>query len=336
MSKRDYYEILGLTKTATADEIKKSYRKLAMTHHPDKGGDAEAFKEITEAYEVLSDDEKKQKYDRYGHAGPQQAYDPMTDFMRKTGFGFGGKQQNKGQNMNLTVKLTLEEIFNGTTKKFKYTKKTDCKPCSNKGGLGVKPCSHCNGAGVVMEVFRTPFGEIRNASPCSVCQGEGNTYETTCITCGGNGTINGDEHIDVNIPMGVAEGMSFVMQGKGHSVKNGVAGDLIITIVESKHDKFFRVGNDLKIKLSLDYYQLVLGDKVEIPTIDGGKIRATINPYTKVNEILRVPTKGMRQLNSNNRGDMLIEIDLNIDDKISTEELDIIKQLKNIKEKVVS
>jgi molecular chaperone DnaJ len=334
MSKRDYYEVLGITKTATADEIKKAYRKLSKQTHPDVGGDAEAFKEIAEAYEVLSDDNKKSKYDVYGHAGPQQqAYDPMQDFMRRSGFGM---RQNKGQNMNLTVKLTLEDIFNGVTKKFKYHKRGDCGTCSNKGGTGVKPCSHCNGAGVVMEVFRTQFGEIRNASTCEVCQGSGNTYETICHTCGGEGTINIEEQIEVNVPSGVVDGMAFVMQGKGHSIKNGTAGDLVITIIELRHDKFLRVGNDLKIKVPLEYYQLILGDKVEIPTIEGGKIRATVNPYSKVNEILRIPTKGMRQLNSTNRGDMLLELGLIVDSTIGTEELELINQLKNLKGKVAS
>ena len=333
MSKRDYYEVLGITKTATADEIKKSYRKLAMTHHPDKGGDETVFKEIAEAYEVLSDNDKKIKYDTYGHSGPQPAYDPMQDFMRRSGFGM---RQNRGQNMNLTVKLTLEEIFNGVEKKFKYMKKGDCAPCSNKGGTGVKPCSNCNGAGVVMEVFKTPFGVIQNASTCEVCQGSGNTYDSVCHTCGGEGTVNIEEQIEVNVPSGVVDGMSFVMQGKGHSIKNGVAGDLIITIIELRHEKFLRVGNDLKVKIPLEYYQLILGDKVEVSTIEGGKIRATVNPYSKVNEILRIPTKGMKQLNSNNRGDMLLELDLTVNDNISGDELELIKQIKNLKEKVAT
>ena len=333
MSKKDYYEVLGLTKGATSDEIKKAYRQLCKIHHPDVGGDESLFKEIAEAYEVLSDNAKKIKYDKYGHAGPRQSYNPMEDFIRRTNFA---TQQNKGQNMNLTVKLTLEEIFNGVVKKFKFTRKGECGTCSTKGGVGIKSCSNCNGNGVIVELFSTPFGEIRNATSCPVCQGGGETYETTCHTCGGDGVVNATEEIEVNVPSGVLDGMSFLMKDKGHCTRNGVAGDLIITIIELRHDKFLRVGNDLKFKIQLEYHQLILGDKVEILTIDGGKIRATINQFTKVNEILRIPNKGMKLLNSNNRGDLLLEIDLIVNDKIGHEELEIIKQLKNLKEKVAT
>ena len=339
MSKRDYYEVLGIAKTATTDEIKKAYRKLAMTHHPDKGGDAEQFKEIVEAYEVLSDDSKKQNYDRFGHAGPQQSSgNPMEDFLRRSGFDFGGnrRQQRRGPNMNLTVKLSLEEIYTGCTKKFKYNRKTECTACDNKGGTGVKACTTCQGSGVIMEVMNTPFGQIRNAAECHACHGEGSTVENICTTCAGEGTVNKEEFIDVNVPSGVVDGMMFGMQGKGHATKNGTSGDLIISVMELRHDKYVRSGNEIRTKVELGYHQLVLGDKVEVPTIEGGKIRVIINPYTKVSEVLRIQNKGLKQLNSETRGDMLLEIDLVMDKKMSDEELELIKQLKNLKEKVAT
>jgi molecular chaperone DnaJ len=338
MSKRDYYEVLELTKPSTSDEIKKKYRKLAMTHHPDKGGDEAIFKEIVEAYEVLSDKDKKAKYDKYGHEGPQQQFghDAMSEFLRRNGFARNGQRIAKGSNMNLTVKLTLEEIYGGVTKKFKYVRKVECSGCDNKGGTGAKQCDSCQGSGMVIEVITTPFGQIRNATECNSCGGQGTTYETMCNTCAGEGVVDKEELIDVNVPSGVIDNMMFGMEGKGNAVKNGVAGDLIITIIELRHDKFVRNGNDIKIKVPLNYYQLILGDKTEIQTIDGGKIRVTINKFTKVNEILRVQGKGLKHLNSDTRGDMLLEIDLIVDDKISDKEIEIIKELKNIKENIAT
>jgi molecular chaperone DnaJ len=338
MQKRDYYEILEVDKSASSDEIKKQFRKLSKVHHPDKGGDAEKFKELNEAYEVLSDKDKREKYNKYGHDAPQQqggGFDGMAEFMRRNGFNVNGSRLSRGSDISLTIKLTLEEMFNGVDKKFKYKRKDACSSCNNKGGTGQKKCTTCKGSGMVFEVIQTPIGYMKNGTTCHACNGEGSTFETMCLTCGGNGVVSAEEMLDLNIPAGIADGMQFLMQGKGSSTKNGVPGDLVITIVEIKHDIFIRVGNDLKVKIPVEYHQLILGDKIDIVTIDGGKIRATINPFTKVNDVLRIPSKGMKVLNGNNRGDLLIEIDLVVDNKISSEELEIINQLKKLKEKVV-
>ena len=336
MSKRDYYEILGVEKTATPEDIKKVYRKLAMTNHPDKGGNEETFKEIVEAYEYLSDADKRAKYDRYGHAGPQQGHDSVAEFFRRNGFGPNAKRQRKGPNMNLTVKLTLEEIYSGVVKKFKYNRKVECTTCSNKGGTGTQVCQSCQGSGIVMEIINTPFGQMRNGVECHVCEGEGTTFETACTTCSGEGTVNKEELIDINAPSGVSDGMMFGMQGKGHSIKNGVSGDLVITIMELRHDKYVRNGNDLKAKIQLEYDQLILGDKVEVSTIEGGKIRVQILPFTKINETLRISNKGMKLMNASGRGDMFLEIDLVINKNMKESELEAIRELKKVKEKLAT
>jgi len=337
MSKRDYYEVLGVEKTATPDDIKKVYRKLAMSNHPDKGGDEEKFKEIVEAYEHLSDTDKRAKYDRYGHAGLNQPTgDSMADFFRKHGFNPNGARQRIGPNMALTVKLTLEEIYTGCVKKFKYNRKVECTTCSNKGGTGIKSCSSCQGTGMVMEIINTPFGQMRNAVECHECDGIGSTFETACTTCSGEGTVNKEETIDINVPSGVIDNMMFGMQGKGHSIKNGTTGNLIITIMELRHDKYVRSGNDLRAKIQVEYDQLILGDKIEVSTIEGGKIRVQIAPFTKINETLRISGKGMKQLNIDTRGDMFLEIDLVINKNMREEEIEAIRELKKLKEKLAT
>lgn len=340
MAKRDYYEILGVDKNSTQDDIKKAYRKLAMTHHPDKGGDDELFKEITEAYDVLSDKDKRHKYDLYGHQEPNRggAYDPMADFLRRSGMaGFNRQNQvNRGPDMQLVVKLTLEEIHNGTTKKYKYQRNDSCTTCSGKGGTGIKVCTTCQGSGVIMEVIRTPFGEIRNAQSCPSCLGEGSTYEHVCNDCSGSGTKLIDDSIELGIPAGVMDGMKMIMQGKGHAAKNAIAGNLIISIMELPHQHFIRVGDDLKIKVKLTYPQLILGDKVETPTIEGGKIKVNLPELSKVGTTLRIPNKGMKQLNGNGRGDLLFEVDLYIPKTISDEEKDLVIELKKVQDKVAT
>lgn len=338
MSKKDYYEILGVNKQATQEDIKKSYRKLAMTHHPDKGGDAELFKEITKAYEVLSDETKRRNYDQYGDEnGRASHYDPMEDFLRRSGMaGFSTRRTPTGPDMNLLVKLTLEEIHTGTVKKYKYQRNETCKPCSGKGGLGTKTCQNCNGSGLIVNVIRTNFGEIRNAEVCNTCNGEGLTYETVCNSCNGNGVTLIDDNLELNIPAGVSDGMRMVMQGKGHAAKNAVAGNLIISIQELPHDRFIRINDDLKTRIKVKYYQLILGDKIETLTIDGTKIKVTLPEYTKVGTTLRLPNKGLKNINSNFTGDMLIDIELDVPTEISPEEKSIIEQLKNLDTKLAN
>jgi molecular chaperone DnaJ len=332
MNKKDYYEILGVTREATQEEIKKSYRKKAMQHHPDKGGDQDVFKEIAEAYEVLSNEDKKSRYDRYGHTDPNQSFknrgEPFDIFNM---FNKNRPIYKKGDDLNLLLKLTLEDILNGVKKKFKYNRKDTCKPCNGHGGSGQKKCNTCGGSGQVVETIETPFGYIRNMSSCTTCDGNGFTNETNCDTCGGSGTINIEEIIELDIPHGVVDGMRMTLNGKGNAIKNGITGNLNVTIQELPHEKYVRVGNDIKRSLKLTYPQLVLGDKVELETIDGTKIRITINELTNVGETLGIKGKGLKQLNSQNRGDLLLNIELELPTSISDEEREIIKSLKNLK-----
>jgi molecular chaperone DnaJ len=346
MNKRDYYEVLGLNKNATKEEIKKSYRKKAMENHPDKGGDEAAFKEIAEAYETLSDENKRNMYDTYGHNQPKGqpfggGFDPINEFFKNaTGFNpFGnsfGHRQKKGGDLNLTVKLTLEEIFNGVVKKFKYKRKETCTTCSGAGGNGKKTCGNCQGAGMVAQVINTPFGQIRNASECPVCMGEGSTYDTVCKKCNGDGVTDFEENVEINIPHGVPDNAKMMMNSKGNSIKGGINGDLIITINELPHANFFRNGNDLKLNLKLTYPELYLGCKAETPTIDGGKIRINIEPLTNVNQTLRIGNKGLRQMNTNFRGDMLIVTDLKMPEKLNDEETKLLEELKKLTERVAT
>lgn len=342
MSKRDYYEVLGISKTASQDEIKKAYRKKSMETHPDKGGNENEFKEVAEAYEVLSDTSKKENYDRYGHNAPKgpnfnggdNPFDMFNDFFSSFSFNGGQKNFRKGDTLNLSLKLTLEEIFNGVTKKIKYKKKSSCNTCSGSGGLGRRVCQTCNGSGTVIQIINTPIGQIRNSTACHACNGDGNTYEKICNSCSGNGTVDAEDIIDIQIPHGVLDSTRFVISGKGNSIRNGSNGDLIVTLFESSHDRFLRVGNDLKVTIKLTYPQLILGDKVEVTTIEGSKIRIDVEPFTKVNDVLRIASKGMKQMNSQARGDMLISIDLLMPTNITDEEKNLIFSLKNLEEKV--
>ncbi len=338
MAKRDYYDVLGLTKTATQDEIKKAFRKKAVETHPDKGGDENLFKEIAESYEVLSDEDKKRQYDTYGHNTPKQgpSGDPFQDLFRRSGFNpfAQGSVTRPGTNMNLTLKLALEEIFTGTSKKFKYKRNVHCKPCSGKGGTNVKTCTTCGGSGAVREIINTPFGQIHSAVTCNVCGGQGFSYESICVSCAGEGVNSIDESVDIQIPSGVVENMSMVLSEKGHAVKNGGVGDLIISILEIPHENFIRTGNDLKFSVKLTYPQMVLGDKIDVNIIEGGKIRIQITEYTKVGDIFKIPSKGMKLLNTGTRGDLLVIVDLLMPNKIDSEERKLIEELKKINQKI--
>ena len=330
MSKRDYYEVLGVNKNATADEIKKAYRKLAKEHHPDKGGDETLFKEISEAYDVLSDSNKKARYDQFGHNDNRGNYDDMhSGFQDMFGQFFRQRQKAErvGENMTLTVKLTLEEIFEGVKKKYNYTRNVSCTDCSGHGGTEPQECTTCNGSGYIRHVTRTPFGFMEQTSDCHVCGGTGTTFKHVCKTCEGQGLVKKQELVEVDIPTGIQDGMAFVMSGKGHGIKSGREGDLIIRISEIPHDKFTRVGSELKMKLKLQYHQLVLGDKVDINTIEGGTIRIPISEYSQVGQNLRIPFKGLRELNTDKRGDLIVSLDIDmpksLDDSVKATIIDL-------------
>lgn len=334
MAKKDYYGILGVEKSASAEDIKKAYRGLAKKYHPDKTkGDKaleEKFKEVAEAYEILSDPDKKTKYDTFGHNDDSSAG-------RSSGFGgFGGfgdffnsrRQVKRGENLNLSVKLTLEEVYSGTKKQFKYDRDEACATCSGHGGTDFENCTSCNGKGFTVTHVRASFGVLQQTVECTKCDGTGLIPKNKCADCNGSGVIEIEETIDINIPKGVQNGMAFVMDGKGHAIKGGEAGDLIITIVELPHKSFTRVNGDLKMILPLSYPQLVLGDKVEISTIEGTRIKMTIPPHTDAGSTLRVPSKGIINYLEKERGDLLITVELKLPKKISQETKDLLEKLK--------
>jgi molecular chaperone DnaJ len=335
MSKRDYYEVLGVSKNATAEEIKKAYRKLAKEHHPDKGGDETLFKEISEAYEVLTDSNKKVKYDRFGHDDNRGNHDDMFGGFNDI-FGQYFRQrpiERVGENMTLTVKLTLEEIFEGVKKKYNYSRNVSCTDCSGHGGTEPQECTTCNGSGYIRHVTRTPFGFMEQTSDCHVCSGTGTTFKDECKTCKGQGLVKKQELVEVDIPTGIQDGMAFVMSGKGHGIKSGREGDLIIRISEIPHDKFTRVGSELKMKLKLQYHQLVLGGKVDINTIEGGTIRIPITEYSQVGQNLRIPFKGLRELNTDKRGDLIVSLDIDMPKTLDDSVKAVIIDLKEAHEK---
>lgn len=344
MSKRDYYDVLGIKKGASSDEIKKAYRKLAKEYHPDKGGDEQKFKEISEAYETLSDSNKKANYDQFGHSGPQRGGGPFGGFRNPFGGGFGGgfggyhnePQIRVGSDMSLVLKLSLEETFTGVKKTYKYNRKVSCKSCSGHGGEDVKTCSVCEGSGRTINVIKSPMGIIQQIVTCQACEGLGKTYTKACNTCNGNGVVDSVETIEVDVPAGVMDGMTFVMEGKGHGVKGGVEGDLHIKIHELTHKIFTRSGADLKLTLKLSYPQLVLGDKVEIDTIEGTKIRVTIPEHSEVGSNLRIPFKGTKQYGRETRGDVLITLGVEIPKKLDDDTKALIIDLKEKLDKNVA
>ena len=342
MSKKDYYEVLGIKKGASASEIKKAYRTLAKELHPDKGGDENAFKEVNEAYEVLSDSDKKRKYDQFGHEDPRGGGNDPFGFggFRNPFGGFNGFQQQHpaerfGDNMNLLIKLTLEEIYTGVKKTYKYTRNGTCTTCSGHGGTDIDDCTTCNGSGVHVRVLQTPIGMMQQSMPCPTCSGIGKTYKVQCGVCHGHGTKTIEETIDVDIPSGVQEGMTFVMSEKGHGVKSGKCGDLLINIQEIKHKQYERSGNDLKLNLKLNYPLLILGGKVEVETIDGGKIRVSIPEYSDVGSHLRIQKKGMKFYGQDQRGDVIITLNVEIPKDLDDDTKALLIDLKEKLEKNV-
>ncbi len=360
MSKRDYYEVLGLQRNATEAEIKKAYRKLALKYHPDKNPDdkqaEDNFKEAAEAYEVLSDANKRNRYDQFGHAGIGGAAGTsgysmsMDDIFSQfgdifgdafggafSGFGgFGGGRQgrrrrvNRGSNLRVKVKLTLEEIANGAEKKIKVNKYVGCDSCNgtgSKGGSSYSTCSTCNGAGQVTRVTNTFLGQMQTSSACPSCGGEGQTIVNKCPSCAGDGIVKGEEIITINIPAGVEDGMQLSMNGKGNEgARGGVPGDLIILVEEIEHDHFERDGVNLLHDAYISISDAALGATIEIPTIDG-KARIKITPGTQAGRVLRLKGKGLPAINSYGTGDLLININVWTPKNLSKEEKQILEKL---------
>jgi molecular chaperone DnaJ len=359
MAKRDYYEVLEVSKGSSPEEIKKAYRQQALKHHPDRNpGDKSAeekFKEAAEAYEVLSDPQKKARYDQFGHAGLGGAAgggfggDGMTmedifshfgDIFSDLGFGGfggfssrggrGGRQVSKGTNLRIKVKLTLEEIENGVEKKLKVGKYISCDECSGtgaKGGSAYNTCNTCRGAGQVTRVTNTFLGQMSTTQVCPACNGDGKTITNKCHTCAGEGVMRGEEVIPVKIPAGVAEGMQLSVSGKGNAARRGgINGDLLVIIEEEHHHDLIRDGNDLLYNLYVSFSQASIGAQVEIPTLDG-KVKIKVDPGTQPGKILRLRGKGLPEVNSYTRGDLLVSINVWIPKNLSRDERKILEKL---------
>ncbi|MFH0865366.1 MAG: molecular chaperone DnaJ, partial [Bacteroidota bacterium] len=336
MDKRDYYEVLGVSKNATEAELKKAYRQMALKYHPDKNpGDKaseEKFKEAAEAYEVLSNADKRRKYDQFGHAGLGNAAGfsgagmSMDDIFSNFGdiFGdmFGGgfssrgrssRRVNRGTNLRVKVKLTLEDILKGVEKKIKVNKYIVCTECSGtgaKGGSSYSTCSTCRGTGQVTRVTNTFLGQMQTASTCPACGGEGKTITDKCNNCFGNGIVKGEEVISLNIPAGVAEGMQLSVSGKGNAAaRGGIAGDLIVVIEEAEHPQLMRDGDNILYEHYVTFPEAAMGTNIEVPTIEG-KARVKIEAGTQAGKVLRLKGKGLPSLNSYSRGDLLININV--------------------------
>ena len=352
MAKRDYYEVLGVDKNASANDIKKAYRKLAIQYHPDKNpGDKEAeekFKEAAEAYGVLSDPDKKARYDQFGFEGLGGAggaggfsgagldindifsmfgdiFGGRGGFGGFSGFGGGGSSRPakfRGSDQRVKVKLTLQEIANGVTKKFKLKKYVPCTHCNGSGAENgaVETCPECKGTGRVVRTQQSIFGMMQTEVACPHCNGQGKVIKNKCKHCNGDGIVMGEEIVEVNIPAGVYEGMQLSMRGKGNAGKhNGIPGDLLILVEEEKHPTLVRDENDLIYSLLLDIPTAALGGFAEIPTIDG-KAKVTIDPGTQPGKVLRLRGKGLPSINGYGKGDIVVNISVYIPEELSRDE----------------
>ena len=327
MNKRDYYEVLGLKKDASEQDIKKAYRKLAKEHHPDKGGDSEKFKEISESYEVLSDKKRKEEYDMYGHGGnPNQGFDMYHEHFRQ-------QYRPTGSNIGITIKVTLEEIFSGVEKTIKYNRLAPCNDCNGVGGHDVCKCDKCGGTGTITKIINTPVGQFRNMEICGSCKGSGESYKTECKSCKGTGVYTVQEEIKVNIPNGVNDGDTIAFYGKGNAIKNGITGHAVIQIKEETHKSFIRYQADLKYVKELSYYDAILGKPIEVNTIDGSIIKIDIPPYSNNSTVLRLRGKGMSVSGNGVRGDLMIHVTVIIPTTITDDEKKLLEQIKEINEK---
>lgn len=362
MAKRDYYEVLGVEKTASEDEIKKAYRKIAIKYHPDRNpGNKEAeekFKEAAEAYDVLHDAQKRQQYDQFGFNGPagsgfggfgggagmdmDDIFSMFGDIFggRARGFsGFGGGQhrpaQYRGGDLRLKVRLSLAEIATGVTKKFKVRKDVTCSHCHGSGaeaGSQAEICPTCHGAGVVTRTAQSIFGMMQTQSVCPTCGGEGKVIKDKCHQCGGSGVEKGEEVVEINIPAGVAEGMVVNVPGKGNAgPHNGVNGDIQVYIEEEDNDTFVRDGNDVVYNLLLDFPTAALGGEAEIPTIDGTKVKVKIDNGTQPGKTLRLRGKGLPAVQGygHGRGDLIVNISVYVPKTLNKDEREAVENFKN-------
>ncbi len=362
-TKRDYYEILGVPRNASQDEIKKAYRRLAMQYHPDRNpGDKNAeekFKEAAEAYEVLSDPEKRRRYDQFGHAGMRgtdfreytdinDIFNAFRDIFSGSGFGgsifddfFGGSTSTrsrrsgsvqKGSDLRVKIKLTLEEIATGISKKIKIKRYKKCPSCDGIGaesGSGYRTCPVCNGTGEIRQVSRSVFGQFVNITICNNCGGEGRVISNPCRVCGGEGRVQEDATVNVNIPAGVSNGNYLTLRGEGNAGRRGGSpGDLIVVVEELSHEVFQRQGDDIIYELYLSIPEAVLGGEVEVPTLTG-KAKLKLEPGLSPGKILRMKGKGLPNINTKKQGDQLIVVNIYVPQKISPQEKALMQDLIN-------
>lgn len=359
--KRDYYEVLGVQKGASDDEIKKAYKKMAIKYHPDRNpGDKEAeekFKEAAEAYDVLRDPDKRARYDQFGHAGMGgasgfggQGFD-MNDIFSMfgdifgghmgggfSGFGGGfgggsrGAQVHQGSDLRLKVKLTLEEVAKGTTKKFRLKKDVACQHCHGTGSQDGKTesCSACHGTGYITRSVNTMFGRMQQQSVCPTCQGKGSVIKNKCSQCAGTGVVAGEEVVEVQIPAGIQDGMVLTVQGKGNAGRNnGISGDIQVYVEVQSHPELSRRENDLVYNLLLDLPTAILGGPVEIPTLDG-RAKIKIEPGTQPGKTVRLRGKGLPALQGYGYGygDLIVNISVYIPETLTKEEHDAFDKMK--------
>jgi len=364
MAKRDYYEILGVSRNASGDEIKKAYRKLALKYHPDRNPNnreaEDKFKEAAEAYEILSDADKRQKYDRYGHEGlrPGMDFRPFTDVhdifstfgdifggglggsIFEDVFGGGGRTTRRsrgytgvpGSDLKVRLKLSLEEIAAGVEKKIKVKRWEQCGTCHGTGASspnGYTTCPTCNGTGEIRQVSRSPFGQFVNISTCSQCNGEGRIVRDACPTCRGEGRVFGESTLKINVPAGITSENYIPLKGQGNAgQRGGPPGDLIVLIEEEQHKYFSRNGDDVILDLLISFPEAALGAEVEVPTLSG-RAKLKIEEGTQSGKILRMREKGIPHLNTHGKGDQLVRVNVWIPNKLSAKDKDLLRQLES-------
>lgn len=365
MAKRDYYEVLGIDKNASEDEIKKAYRKLAIKYHPDRNPDSkeaeEKFKEAAEAYDVLHDPQKRQQYDQFGFNAPgaggfggfgESGGFSMDDIFSMFGDVFGGhggfggfsgfggegsrqRPQYRGSDLRLKVKLSLQEIATGVTKKFKVKKDVTCTHCHGSGaenGSKSETCPTCHGSGVVVKTVRTMLGMMQTQTECPTCHGEGTVIKDKCHQCHGTGVVKGEEIVEIKIPAGVAEGMVVNVPGKGNAgQRNGISGNIQVYIEEEENDTFIRDGQDIVYNLLLDFPTAALGGEVEIPTLEGTRVRIKIDAGTQPGKTLRLRGKGLPAVQGygSGKGDLVVHISVFVPKTLNREEKNMLESLRN-------
>jgi len=359
---RDYYEILSVTRTATQEEIKKSYRKVALQHHPDRNPDnpdaEHKFKEAAEAYEVLGNEEKRAKYDRFGHAGVKGGGQPnMDDIFSNFGDIFGGagggggfdpfeaffggqrggggraRQGRRGSNLRIKVKLNLKEIVYGTKKTIKLNKHVTCDVCDGSGAKdksSVSTCSTCHGAGQVRRVTQTILGQMQTTSTCPTCHGDGSTITAKCTKCKGEGKIFGEDSVTLDIPAGVGEGIQLSMTGRGNAGdRGGAPGDLIVVVEEEQHEELIREENDIVYNLNISFVEAALGLQTEVPTVDA-KAKIKVPAGTQSGKVFRLKGKGIPNINNSYEvGDQQVRVNVWIPKNLSDEERAILEKLRD-------